>query len=145
MGKASIWIWNSVGHCMYCMRRSFRALVCAMGVLCLVYVLDAPTSILVPTLFVTAALGLLWLAHVLAFGFRRFNRDHKGIALADRRTALLLFGQAIAATALSTAALAVDARTHQCYCCAGSAPENCGCDTVYSCAQYGRCNPNGNC
>lgn len=144
---------NNVGHCMNCMAASFRACAAASVLLTTAMLLQLPFVLIAALSILTVGTCLLWLAHAAVFSMKTSKRRRaRELPIKARRQVLGILGSSMA-IAIAPAVLAVAPETawarsasdHKCYCCAGSSPENCGCDTPESCKDYGRCTMGGNC
>jgi hypothetical protein len=148
--RALSFIWENVGHCMKCMITSLQTLILASIVTGLGIILNIPFWAIIGLSIATISLGILWLAHVIAFSLKLSSIT--GPSLDERRKILSLIGQSMA-IAVAPAVLAIapqvawatSATDHKCYCCSSASPESCGCDTPASCAAYGKCTMTSGC
>jgi hypothetical protein len=154
MKKLAEFAWRNAGHCMRCMVSSLQTFGLAAAFAAVGFAVHFPFWIVSGLCIVAAALGLLWLTHVVAFSIKMTRRTRSGgvSSLEGRRKVLVLIGKSLAIAvapavlAISPkAAWAVSSTDHNCYCCADNSPENCGCDTPASCIDYGKCTMGGNC
>ncbi len=101
------WIWNNFGHCLYCMRVSFRIFAVAFAVLLISAALYGSSWVTFVTSCVAIALASIWVGHLIVFSIKTSSSARESIDDRYRRNFILAFANAFTfATIASTAASA---------------------------------------
>jgi hypothetical protein len=112
--RATRYTWKNVGHCMYCMRKSFLIFLLSLIALCATHLSNMDSAVSLGVAVLVAMLGGLWALHLVAYAIKtrmhaveNVKMDHsvRGTSLDINRRAAVVnvvkaFGLAAVASSL---------------------------------------------